>query len=332
MLLGSLGLGRPPGRRADPAAPARGRGDRAACPSRPKRSTCGLRARRAALPVRWSKSSTNAAPTALFTDRAVYGITRPRMVVFRPDRPNGAAALIMPGGGYRWVVIDKEGYEIARWLAARGLTVFVLFYRLPGEGWAAGPDVALADAQRAMRLIRARARYVRHRSRPGGGNGLLRRRARLRRSRDAASPPRSTRPVDAADRLVRHDRIWPRRSIAVQAMSPPLAHPGSRGHAARRRTPPPSASAAHSTARNVTRRYAAARSCSTPRTIRPFRWPTRCAMRDALAPQGSRSTRTCSRSGGHGFGIRRAAGKPAAIWPQLFLDWAGSAAQASPPR
>ena len=86
------------------------------------------------------------------------GINRPRLDVFRPDRPNGAAVLLTPGGGYRWVVVDKEGYEMGRWLAARGFTAFVLFYRLPGEGWAAGPDVALADAQRAMRLIRARAR------------------------------------------------------------------------------------------------------------------------------------------------------------------------------
>ena len=64
----------------------------------------------------------------------------------------------MPGGGYRWLAIDKEGYELARWLAGRGYTVFVLFYRLPGEGWANRQDVALADAQRAMRLIRSRAR------------------------------------------------------------------------------------------------------------------------------------------------------------------------------
>ena len=47
---------------------------------------------------------------------------------------------------------------MARWLAARGFTAFVLFYRLPGEGWASGPDTPLADAQRAMRLIRHRAR------------------------------------------------------------------------------------------------------------------------------------------------------------------------------
>src|SRR5689334_9889717 len=73
-----------------------------------------------------------------YNDRIVLGITRPRLAVFRPARPNGAAVLILPGGGYSWVVVDKEGYEMARLLAARGITAFVLFYRLPGEGWAAG--------------------------------------------------------------------------------------------------------------------------------------------------------------------------------------------------
>ena len=61
-----------------------------------------------------------------------------------------------PWHGVR-IVLDHEGYVLARWLAAQGFTAYVLFYRLPGDGWAAGPDVALSDAQRAMRLIRARA-------------------------------------------------------------------------------------------------------------------------------------------------------------------------------
>src|SRR3546814_5218023 len=79
------------------------------------------------------------------------GITRPRLDIFRPARPNGAAVILAPGGGYRYVVVDKEGYELARWLTARGITVYVLFYRLPGDGWANGADVPLADAQRAVR-------------------------------------------------------------------------------------------------------------------------------------------------------------------------------------
>ena len=93
--------------------------------------------------------------TSGFQDRYATDIGEPLMTVFRPAKPNGAAALIAPGGGYIRVVIDKEGFEIARRLAEAGVTCFVLRYRLPKEGWANPRDVALQDAQRAMRLIRA---------------------------------------------------------------------------------------------------------------------------------------------------------------------------------
>src|SRR5437879_1900504 len=51
-----------------------------------------------------------------YNDRFAAGIICPRMAVFRPAKPTGAAVLIAPGGGYSWVVVDKEGYEMARWL------------------------------------------------------------------------------------------------------------------------------------------------------------------------------------------------------------------------
>ncbi len=93
-------------------------------------------------------------------DRIVTNPTKPTITVFRPrGRPNGVGVLIAPGGGYIRVVRDKEGYEAARYLAARGYTCFVLLYRLPGDGWAAGSDVALQDAQRAVRLIRSNSSY-----------------------------------------------------------------------------------------------------------------------------------------------------------------------------
>lgn len=65
---------------------------------------------------------------AAATDRAVHGIARPRMVVFRPAKPNGSAVLVMPGGGYVRIVVDREGYEIARRLADRGWTVSVFIH------------------------------------------------------------------------------------------------------------------------------------------------------------------------------------------------------------
>ena len=87
-------------------------------------------------------------------DRFVTGIAQPILVVRRPARPNGAAMLVLPGGGYGFLSYDNEGVSQADWLNARGITAFILLYRLPGEGWTQREDVPLQDAQRAMRLIR----------------------------------------------------------------------------------------------------------------------------------------------------------------------------------
>ena len=88
--------------------------------------------------------------------RRLSGIAIPRMLVVRPAQPNGAAMLLMPGGGYRVLSVDNEGHSSARALAELGITAFILLYRLPSEGWAQRESVPLADAQRAMRLIRHR--------------------------------------------------------------------------------------------------------------------------------------------------------------------------------
>jgi acetyl esterase/lipase len=252
------------------------------------------------------------------TDRAVFGIARPRMTVFRPDRPNGAAVLVTPGGGYRWVVIDKEGYEIARWLSARGFTVFVLFYRLPGEGWAAGPNVALADAQRAMRVIRARARdfavdpaRVAAMGFSAGGHVCADLAARFDQRIGA--------PVDAIDSLSARPfcaaPIYP-----VISMRAPHAHPGSRrqllGEA-----PSPAQEAAHS-----------------PDLAVPANAPPHfilhaedddvvpvdnaLLLRAALKARGVAVETHLFAGGGHGFGLRRAVGKPVEVWPELFRAWA----------
>jgi acetyl esterase/lipase len=88
-------------------------------------------------------------------DRTIKGIIAPRLEPVLPTRPNGSSIIIMPGGGYRYLAWDKEGPEIARWFASRGVTAFSLAYRLPGDGWNNGPDTPLADAQRALRIVRS---------------------------------------------------------------------------------------------------------------------------------------------------------------------------------
>ena len=80
---------------------------------------------------------------------------RPTLTVFRTTlRANGTAVIIAPGGGYTRLSMNNEGRQIAGWFNAMGVTAFVLKYRL-------GPryhhPIELGDAQRAIRLVRARA-------------------------------------------------------------------------------------------------------------------------------------------------------------------------------
>jgi acetyl esterase/lipase len=68
-------------------------------------------------------------------------------------KPNGAAVIICPGGGYGGLVTGAEGHGIAAWLNGHGIAGIVLEYRLP-KGRS---EVPLLDAQRALRTIRHRA-------------------------------------------------------------------------------------------------------------------------------------------------------------------------------
>lgn len=70
-----------------------------------------------------------------------------------PEKANGAAVVICPGGGYGGLVVGAEGHGIAQWLNRHGIAGIVLEYRLPGGR----PFVPLLDAQRAIRTVRTRA-------------------------------------------------------------------------------------------------------------------------------------------------------------------------------
>jgi acetyl esterase/lipase len=76
------------------------------------------------------------------------------ITVHRPQRANGAAIVICPGGGYRVKMMGPEGHGIAEWLNRHGITGVVLDYRLP----AGRAFVPLLDAQRALRTVRAHAK------------------------------------------------------------------------------------------------------------------------------------------------------------------------------
>ena len=97
----------------------------------------------------------------------ISNIHQPSITPFLPakDKATGCAVIIAPGGGHMQLTIDREGYDLARWFAERGIAAFVLKYRLARDG--STPEGqsqpykielhAAADGARAIRLIRARA-------------------------------------------------------------------------------------------------------------------------------------------------------------------------------
>jgi acetyl esterase/lipase len=250
-------------------------------------------------------------------DRYVTHVSEPWLVVYRPARPNGTALLVAPGGGYQRVVLDKEGSALVpAFVDQGGITLFVLRYRLPGEG-REDRDAALADAQRALRLIRARAGEWQLDPRRIGvigfsaGGHLA---ARLGNGFDQPAYPAT----DAIDRVsARPDfqlLIYP-----VIDMAGADAHPGSRErllgprpepalqrrysmqHQVRADTPPTFLVHAGDDdavpVGNSLGFYAGLRQAGVPAELHVF-------------PQG-----------GHGFGTRGIVGLTAAAWPRLALDW-----------
>ncbi|MCB1127710.1 MAG: alpha/beta hydrolase [Verrucomicrobiae bacterium] len=82
-------------------------------------------------------------------------VSQPTLTRFPASNPQTTptpAMIVCPGGGYRYVVVDKEGSEIAAWLNANGIAALVLKYRVPDNR-----EGALQDLQRAVSLTRTRA-------------------------------------------------------------------------------------------------------------------------------------------------------------------------------
>lgn len=250
-------------------------------------------------------------------DRAAHEVTSPSLSMFRPRRPDGSAILIIPGGGYKWVVIDKEGFEGARHFRGLGATVYVLRYRLPHQAWAAGAEAPLQDAQRALRLIRSRSimdnidpSRVTVMGFSAGGHVAGSLASRFDTIVHA--------PQDSIDKLAaRPDAaalIYP-----VATMALPYAHQGSRSnllgaepsdaavrawsleHMVRADMPPVFLMhASDDTAvpvENSLMLYASLRAGGVPAVLHVFG------------------------EGGHGFGLRGISGTSLEVWPELFAQW-----------
>ena len=98
--------------------------------------------------------------------QAAWDVSVPTMTVFPPKGTNtGAAIVVFPGGGFRAVVVTKQGTEICNWIASRGITCVLLKYRVPAREshhWPGEcPCHPLQDAQRTIRLVRSKAHALR---------------------------------------------------------------------------------------------------------------------------------------------------------------------------
>ncbi|UUF13740.1 MULTISPECIES: alpha/beta hydrolase [Flavobacterium] len=87
-------------------------------------------------------------------------VTIPTLTAFFPNvtKPNQTAVIILPGGGYQHLAIDKEGTKVAQWFNSLGIPAFVLKYRLPSDLVMKNKNVGpLQDAQEAIRYVRQNA-------------------------------------------------------------------------------------------------------------------------------------------------------------------------------
>ncbi|MDZ5647294.1 alpha/beta hydrolase [Nitrospirillum sp. BR 11828] len=260
------------------------------------------------------------APVGGPPDRSADHVAMPTLAFFRSASPGPRATiLIIPGGGYTNVWFDKEGYEVARWLNTTGVHAAVLTYRLPAEGWKNGPDVPLQDAQRAMRLLRHKAKAW---AVDGGRLGILgfsaggHLAASLLTRHDATVYAA----VDEADTLPAGPQLAC-LAYPVISMDESLTHAGSRQHLLGNAP----------TAAQVT-------AYSPDQTVPAGACPTflfhaaddgavpvgnSLAMFQALRRQNVATEMHIFESGGHGFALREIPGRPAEPWPDLYRRWLG---------
>jgi len=257
-------------------------------------------------------------PEGPMRDRFAQHVTRPLLTLFTPKTAyNGITLLIVPGGGYVRVVIDKEGVEAAEWFTQRGFAAAVLRYRLPADGWAAGADAPVHDAMRAVRLLRSQP--IVSGGSPGrvgvigfsaGGHlcARLLTEPKLEYARRDASDDQSARP-----------------DFGV-LMYPVIATTGAHAHKGSAQQLLSAGVSAADLARyspnlNV--------SATTPPTVlihaaddATVPVENSLMMYEALRQARVRSELHVFDVGGHGFGLRSVEGKNVAAWPTLVQNWA----------
>ena len=79
----------------------------------------------------WHEQSIQA-PGSATPSRMVRNVVIPTVTMYKPapGTANGTAMIVAPGGAFTFLMVDFEGYDMARWLAKQGVTAFVLRYRV----------------------------------------------------------------------------------------------------------------------------------------------------------------------------------------------------------
>ncbi len=250
-------------------------------------------------------------------NRAIKGVSNPRLCVFPAADPTGGAMIIAPGGGYFQMSVDLEGYQVAAYLNSVGITAFVLFYRLPAEGWSNAADVPLMDAQRAMRIVRSNASRLKIDPKRVGFMGFSAG-GHVCGSIMTRSDALVYTPVDAADTLSARPLlcapIYP-----TQSMEDNIAHTFSRTNLLGK-TPTPEQKRLYSPDENITKDTPPAflvhsevdKTVSLENTLN---------LRAALKAKGVTVETHLFAEGGHGFGMTKT-DKSFGMWPQLFTAFA----------
>lgn len=247
----------------------------------------------------------------------VRGVPFPEVHVYRPARPDGSSLLVLPGGGYEFLSVQNEGLDVAERFNADRTTVFILTYRLPVEGWAKRSMVPLQDAQRAMRLVRARAGDFRIDPEQlavlgfsAGGH--------LAADLAVSHAEQVYAPLDEADRLSARPAfvglLYPVISLDTKVSegvsSPNLLGPNASAELVASRSP-----AFHVTAETPPSFIAAAFDDPLVHIDNSLLWieacrRAKCSVEAHLFAQG-----------GHGFGLHLPNDFPGSRWPELFDLW-----------
>lgn len=240
---------------------------------------------------------------------AVTHVNAPFLRLIKPEHPLGRAVLIAAGGGYKRIEQAKEAIPAAHFLAEQGYNAYILTYRLPTEGWPAGNDVALQDAQRALKIVSAREQHLTVLGFSAGAHLLG-----LAINRPT---PQHHSAQDSMDRQAIHVEgaalIYP-----IVTLEAPYSHTSTH-HVLLGRTSTPQQERAwslqtyiHSTSAPLFIVQAADDPIASPANSQIL---YQAALRQGVPVELHRFL-----VGGHGFGLGQQ-GSEVAIWPQLYLRW-----------